>query len=132
MTAHNINVRVYYEDTDAAGIVYHTSYLRFAERGRTEILRDAGYSHAELLKTKGIAFAVVSMNIEFHAPAILDDLLTVSTKITRLGGASMDMQQNISKDNESICDIKLTLVCMNSNKNAVRLPKDIRQLFKEV
>jgi len=127
---HELPVRVYYEDTDAGGIVYHASYIRFAERGRTEMLRDAGFEHAQLFREQGIAFAVVSMNINFRAPAKLDDLLVVKTCVTRLGGASMDMQQDIYFGDLLICEIKLTLVCIDNALKAVRLPQVVRDLFK--
>lgn len=127
---HQLPVRVYYEDTDAGGIVYHASYIRFAERGRTEMLRDAGFEHAQLFREQGIAFAVVSMAINFRAPAKLDDLLVVKTSISRLGGASMDMQQDIYRENDAICEIKVTLVCIDNALKAVRLPQVVRDLFK--
>ncbi|MFN7113496.1 MAG: tol-pal system-associated acyl-CoA thioesterase [Alphaproteobacteria bacterium] len=127
---HELPVRVYYEDTDAGGIVYHASYIRFAERGRTEMLRDAGFEHARLFREQGIAFAVVSMTINFRAPAKLDDLLVVKTSISRLGGASMDMQQDIYFGELLICEIKVTLVCIDNALKAVRLPQVVRDLFK--
>ncbi len=127
---HELPVRVYYEDTDAGGIVYHASYIRFAERGRTEMLRDAGFEHAQLFKEQGIAFAVVAMNINFRSPAKLDDLLVVKTSISRLGGASMDMQQDIYRGANLICEIKVTLVCIDNALKAVRLPQAVRDLFK--
>lgn len=127
---HALPVRVYYEDTDAGGIVYHASYIRFAERGRTEMLRDAGFEHAQLFREQGIAFAVVAMEINFRAPAKLDDLLVVKTRISRLGGASMDMQQDIYRGELLICEIKVTLVCIDQNLKAVRLPQAVRDIFK--
>lgn len=127
---HHLPVRVYYEDTDAGGIVYHASYIRFAERGRTEMLRDAGFEHAQLFKEQGIAFAVVAMEINFRAPAKLDDLLVVKTHISRLGGASMDMQQDIFRGDDLICEIKVTLVCIDPALKAVRLPQAVRDIFK--
>ena len=126
---HQILVRVYYEDTDAAGIVYHASYVRFAERGRTEMLRDAGFEHAQIFKETGIGFAVVAMNINYNAPARLDDLLTVKSKITRIGGASMEMQQDIYSEDRLLTEIKVTLVCIDKSFKAVRLPADIRKIF---
>lgn len=127
---HELPVRVYYEDTDAGGIVYHASYIRFAERGRTEMLRTAGFEHAQLFREQGIAFAVVALNINYRAPAKLDDLLVVKTSISRLGGASMDMQQNIYRGGDLICEIKVTLVCIDNALKAVRLPQVVRDLFK--
>ena len=130
MTAHELKIRVYYEDTDAAGIVYHASYIRFAERGRTEMLRDAGFEHAQIFKETGIGFAVVALNINYNAPAKLDDLLVVKTRITRVGGASMEMQQDIYNEDKLITEIKVTLVCIDSKLKAVRLPAEIRQIFE--
>jgi len=127
---HKLDIRTYYEDTDAGGIVYHASYIRFAERGRTEMLRAAGYEHSSLLKEQGIGFAVVSLHIEYRTPARLDDLLTVRTRVTRMGGASMDMAQDIYRGDEAICEIKVTLVCIDSTLKAVRLPQEVRDLFK--
>lgn len=127
---HELPVRIYYEDTDAGGIVYHASYIRFAERGRTEALRDAGFDHAQLFKEQGIAFAVVALTINYRQPAKLDDLLVVKTSVSRLGGASMDMQQDIYRGDSMICEIKVTLVCIDQNLKAVRLPQEIRDIFK--
>ncbi|MBI1214235.1 MAG: tol-pal system-associated acyl-CoA thioesterase [Alphaproteobacteria bacterium] len=126
---HELPVRVYYEDTDAGGIVYHASYIRFAERGRTEMLRDTGFEHAQLFRDQGIAFAVVSMSINFKSPAKLDELLVVKTSITRLGGASMDMRQDIYRNDTLICEMKVTLVCVDKTLKAVRLPEAVRQLY---
>lgn len=131
MTTHNLQVRVYYADTDAAGIVYHASYLNFAERGRTEMLRDAGFEHARLFKDSGLAFAVVSININYKAPATIDDLLVIKSEITRVGGASMDMQQDIYRCDQLLTEMKVTLVCIDRNFKAVRLPAEIRKLKGE-
>lgn len=95
MTTHHLPIRVYYEDTDAAGIVYHANYLRFAERGRTQMLRAAGFEHASILKETGTAFTVISMQINFKSPAKLDELLDVQTRIVSTGGASFEMAQGI-------------------------------------
>jgi acyl-CoA thioester hydrolase len=130
VSEHQLKIRVYYEDTDAAGIVYHASYLRFAERGRTEMLRAAGFAHAQIFKATGIAFAVVSMNINYNAPARLDDMLTVKSKITKIGGASMEMQQDIYSEDRLITEMKVTLVCIDSKFKAVRLPPEIRKIFE--
>jgi acyl-CoA thioester hydrolase len=127
--AHELPIRVYYEDTDAGGVVYHASYLAFAERGRTEFLRAAGYEHAPLLKEDGIAFAVVAININYKGPAKLDDLLRVKTQLTKVGGASMEMQQDIYREDQLITELKVTLVCVDGNFKAVRLPAEIRKIF---
>lgn len=129
MTTHDLPIRVYYEDTDAGGIVYHASYIRFAERGRTEMLRDGGFTHADMFKTTGIGFAVASLKIDFRAPAKLDDLLVVKSHISRLGGASMDMEQKIYKNEELIAELTVTLVCIDKQLKAVRLPAEVRALY---
>lgn len=130
MTSHQLPIRVYYEDTDAGGIVYHASYLRFAERGRTEMLRDAGFEHAALYKEQGIAFAVVSLKIDYRAPAKLDELLIVKSSITRVGGASMEIKQDVYRGENLLTEITVTLVCIDKNLKAVRLPQQVRDLYK--
>lgn len=129
MNNHELPVRVYYEDTDTAGIVYHASYLRFAERGRTEMLRDAGFEHAEILKNQGIAFTVISMQINFRIPAKLDELLVVKTYIESMGGASMDMAQSIWRGEERLVDMSVKIACIDKRGKAVRLPEAVRKLF---
>lgn len=126
---HSLDIRTYYEDTDAGGIVYHASYLRFAERGRTEMLRAAGFEHAQLFREQGVGFAVASLNISYKAPARLDELLTVKSRITRVGGASMDMAQDIWRGDDLICEIRVVLVCIDPALKAVRLPQAVRDLF---
>jgi acyl-CoA thioester hydrolase len=127
---HKLKIRVYYEDTDAGGIVYHARYLAFAERGRTEMLREAGYAHAQIFREKGIAFAVVSMKIDYKAPARLDDLLTLESLVVRVGGASMEIQQDIYRDGQLLTEIRVTLVCIDSGFKAVRVPAEIRRIYE--
>lgn len=92
---HSFPVRVYFEDTDTAGIVYFANYLKFAERARTEMLRDSGLDHASLMRDTGLVFAVKASSADYHKPARLDDLLTVETRILKIGGASAEMAQDI-------------------------------------
>lgn len=131
MTPHELKIRVYYEDTDAGGVVYHARYVAFAERGRSEMLRAAGFEHAKLFNEGGPAFAVVSLSVNYKAPARLDDLLTVKTRIARVGGASMEMQQDIYRDDQLLAELKVTLVCVDGNFKAVRLPAEIRKIGEE-
>ena len=105
-------MRVYYEDTDAAGIVYYANYFRFIERGRTEFLRALGHDQNGLMK-EGIAFAVRSVNAEFLKPAKLDDLLTVETSIASLGRAQVTFAQRILRDHELLLDAKIRVVCID-------------------
>lgn len=127
---HTLPIRVYYEDTDAAGIVYHASYLRFAERGRTEMLRDAGFEHAEILKNQGVAFTVISIQINFRSPAKLDELLDVKTVMKAVRGASMEMEQSIYRGDTLLVDMALKIACIDKNGKAARLPEAVRELFK--
>lgn len=132
MTApHILPIRVYYEDTDAAGIVYHANYLRFAERGRTEMLRDAGFEHATILAETGLAFTVISMNINFKNPAKLDELLTVQTRMVSVGGASMEMAQAICRGDNLLVDMTVKIACIDKRGKAARLPEAMRGLFED-
>src|SRR5215211_101491 len=90
---HRYPVRVYYEDTDAGGIVYHANYLRFAERARTEALRELGVPHAEPEKQSGLMFVVRSVKVEYEHPAGLDQWLTIETAVLEIGGASLLLRQ---------------------------------------
>jgi len=107
-----LQIRVYYEDTDAAGIVYYANYLRFIERGRTELLRTLGHDQNALMK-EGIVFAVRSASVEFLKPARLDDLLTVETGIASLGRAQVTFGQRILRDNELLLDAKIRVACID-------------------
>ncbi len=91
---HRYALRVYYEDTDAGGVVYHARYLGMAERARTEALRDMGVPHAELASGHGLCFIVRKVALDFAAPARLDDGLTIETAVTELRSASMRLRQN--------------------------------------
>ena len=105
-------IRVYYEDTDAAGIVYYANYLRFLERGRTEFLRTLGHDQNALMED-GIAFAVRSASAEFLKPARLDDLLTVETTVASLGRAQVTFAQRILRDKELLLDAKIRVACID-------------------
>jgi tol-pal system-associated acyl-CoA thioesterase len=107
-----IPIRVYYEDTDAAGIVYYANYLRFIERGRTEFLRTLGHDQHALMQ-EGIAFAVRSVSAEFLKPAKLDDLLRVETEVASLGRAQLTFVQRILRDTELLLDAKIRVVCID-------------------
>lgn len=131
MSIHVLPVRVYYEDTDAAGIVYHANYLRFAERGRTEMLRAAGFEHAKILADTGLAFTVISMQINFKSPAKLDELLSVQTRMVSIGGASMEMAQSVTRGEELLADITVKIACIDKRGKAARLPEAVRNLFKD-
>lgn len=131
---HRLPIRVYYEDTDAGGIVYHSNYLRFAERGRTEMLRALGSGHTDLVQSEGVAFAVRRCEIDFRWPARLDDLLEVETRIADIGGASIVFEQTIfivadmaaKTERRLLVRILLTVFCLNPQGRPVRLPGPVR------
>lgn len=126
---HAYAVRVFYEDTDAAGVVYHAGYLRFAERGRTEMLRGLGFEHAKLLETQGIAFAVTRLEIDYLRPAKLDDLLTVRSRFEGIGGAVFSMRQEVLRGDEVLARLALDIACVGRNGRATRLPEGLRRVF---
>lgn len=125
MSTHSISVRIYYEDTDFSGNVYHAAYLKFFERGRTEFLRDLGIHHAELAE-QGIAFAVRAMTLDFIAAARIDDLLTVSTSVAETSGARLTLNQSISRGDTLITTARVMVVAIRMGGGAARLPKDLR------
>ena len=126
MTAsHRLSVRVYYEDTDFSGNVYHAAYLHFFERGRTEFLRDIGVHHSELVKD-GIAFAVRSMSIDFAAAAHIDDLLEVTTEVASVTAARLNLHQTISRDGVVIVSADVLVVGIRTAGGAARLPRELR------
>ena len=121
---HRFGLRVYYEDTDFSGVVYHASYLRFLERGRTELLRDLGISQTDLFAGawgQPIAFAVLAMTIEFRKPARMDDRLIVETRRLKLGGASLVLAQTLFRDAERLVDAQVRIVALSDGRVA-RLP----------
>ena len=122
--SHRISVRVYYEDTDFSGNVYHAAYLHFFERGRTEFLRDLGVHHSELAKV-GLAFAVRSMSIDFERAAHIDDLLTVTTTVEAASGARMQLGQVIERDGVVLTRATVLVVAITSSGKAARLPKPL-------
>jgi acyl-CoA thioester hydrolase len=129
MSAHIFPVRIYYEDTDFSGNVYHAAYLKFFERGRTEFLREAGIHHSELAE-KGIAFAVRSMNIDFIAPAHIDDMLAVLTEAIEASGARLTLRQTILREDIVLTKAELTVVSIKTSGGPARLPVSIRDLVR--
>lgn len=119
---HRFSVRVYYEDTDFSGIVYHAAYLHFFERARTEFLRAIGVHHSELIR-EGIAFAVRSMQIEFEAAAQIDDLLEVETRVDSVTPARLHLDQRITRNGGVITRAKVLVVAIKSSGKPARMPK---------
>ena len=131
MTRHSFPVRIYYEDTDFSGNVYHAAYLKFFERGRTEFLRDAGIHHSELA-AQGLAFAVRSMDIQFDGAAHIDDLLTVTTGVAALTGARLTLNQAILRDEMVLTRAVVVVVAIKTSGGAARMPKDLLEWFRKM
>lgn len=128
---HVMPVRVYYEDTDAGGIVYYANYLKFAERARTEMLRAGGIAHGDLLASDGIAFAVRECHADYIKPARLDDALEIRTRVTEVGGATIRMQQDICLEGDVLVAVEVRLACMDVNSGAPkRLPEAVRECLR--
>ncbi|TNC98178.1 MAG: acyl-CoA thioester hydrolase [Gallionellaceae bacterium] len=106
-------VRVYFQDTDAGGVVYHASYVNFMERARTEWLRTFGYSNAGLMQQLGVVFVVRSMKLEYLKPALLDDMLTVTAQVKEIGRSRITLVQTVKRDDELLTEGEVHLVCVN-------------------
>ncbi len=123
MIRHVHDIRVYYEDTDAGGVVYHATYLRFAERARTEALRDAGLPHAAMVDQHGVMFMVRRLDLEYLRPARLDDLVTVTTESLARTGATVTLRQDFSIAGEPIALARVMLACVKvATGTAARIP----------
>ncbi len=128
MTPHLHTLRVYYEDTDFSGAVYHASYLRFMERARTEFLRTRGVEKGAAFVSGGadkFGFVVRSMQIDWLKPARMDDLLTVETHLEKLGGATLDLGQRVLRGEELLVSAQVRVACAIDGR-AARLPADLR------
>lgn len=121
---HRFPVRVYYEDTDAAGIVYYANYLKFAERARSEWLRE--FTESASLKASGLVFVVRRCEIDYLLPARLDDLLEVATRVTGFVGATLDLEQTVRRDDADLVVMTVTLACLSSAGRPARLPAALR------
>ncbi|WP_227322414.1 tol-pal system-associated acyl-CoA thioesterase [Acidisoma silvae] len=120
---HLYPVRVYFEDTDAGGIVYHANYLRFAERARTEALRAMGLPHSDMMLRHGMIFVVRHAELDYQRPARLDDSLVVETTTTSVGGASMKLRQRVKRGDETLVVVDVTLVSVREETGrADRIP----------
>lgn len=126
MAEHEISVRVYYEDTDLAGIVYYANYLRFIERARTEWVRALGVDQGALKREEGIVFAVRRVEADYLKPARFDDVLTVTTRLLELGGARIELEQQVLRGAERLFTARVVLVCLSDVGGAVRMPPSVR------
>ncbi len=119
----SIPIRVYWEDTDAGGVVYHASYVRFLERARSEWLRARGVEQGMLLRDEGVLLAIHAMRLDFRRPARLDDLLEVTTELTRRRSASLVMRQTIARGDERLVDAEVRAACLDRDFRPRPLPE---------
>lgn len=122
--------RVFYEDTDAAGVVYHANYLKFAERARTDWLRGLGWSQNKLMLEEQVIFPVYELSIKFFKPAVLDDVLTVTVELIEISYVTMRILQKIFKQEVLIATIDVGIASCNLDKKPVKFPKDIFNILK--
>jgi acyl-CoA thioester hydrolase len=124
---HVFPVRVYYEDTDAAGVVYHANYLRFAERARTEMMRLLGLESSTALVAHGLNFAVTRCTVDFVKPARLDDALEVHTRVIEVARASLSAEQIVKRGGVDVARLSLRIAVIDREGRPVRLPAELRK-----
>ncbi len=130
---HRYAVRVYYEDTDAGGVAYHATYLRVAERARTEALREAGIPHSELLRRFALMFVVRHIEVDYVHPARLDDSLVVVTEPLAVGGATVTLRQDVRGPEGSCSVLKVRLACVKPGEGKPgRLPPRWRRVLSDM
>lgn len=128
---HVFSTRVYYDDTDAAGVVYYANYLRMAERARTEMLRLLGADHGDAARTHGVALAVRRCEVDYMRPARLDDALDIHSRIAKVGGASMHMEQIVRRAGQDLVRLTLRIACVTLAGGAARLPDAMHSALKD-
>ena len=127
LTLFSFPVRVYYEDTDAGGVVYYANYLKFLERARTEWLRAAGFEQTELLHDHNVIFVVRAVTIEYLRPAQFNDELTITVRLEKLGRSAIEVFQTVERDTRLI-EAQVKIVCVDSTSfKPVSIPAPIRQ-----
>lgn len=125
-------VRVYFQDTDAGGVVYHASYVNFMERARTEWMRSFGFTNAKLMKELGVVFVVRSLKLEYLKPALLDDLITVSAQLKEVGRSRVTLHQTVMRGEERLVEAEIHLVSVSVESfKPVSVPEVLREQWKE-
>ena len=132
VATHVTEIRVYYEDTDSEGIVYYANYLKFAERGRTEMLRAAGIDHPTLWDVHGVGFAVRRVSADYLKPARLDDALTVHSSMTEIRGASLSAQQTVRRGEDDLVHLQVKLACVDRAGRPARMPLPLRNALHAI
>lgn len=125
-------VKIYYEDTDAGGVVYYANYLRYAERGRTEFFKEAGFSNSQFLHAETpVAFMVKRCEVDYVRPARLEDELVVETEVEEVGGASLKFLQTVKRAEETLVEMRVVVVCASlETGRPKRLPDELREKLR--
>jgi acyl-CoA thioester hydrolase len=127
---HSFDLRVYYEDTDAGGIVFYANYLKFAERGRTEMLRSLGLENSRLRAEEGVLLVVRHLEADYTAPARLDDILRVETGLEYMKNTSFAMKQSIFCGERLLFNMTVLIACINLQNRPTRIPDTLRQALE--
>ena len=125
------NIKVYYEDTDASSRVYYANYLKYLERGRSDLLYKLGFDHKNLLSKFNFYFVVKSCNIEYVKPAYFEDTLELKTKIINISKAKIEFNQSIYRENILLVDSKITIVSVNNNGKIFKMPNEILEILNQ-
>ena len=127
---HDFSLRVYYEDTDAGGIVYHANYLNFCERARTEMIHEYGLTNSDLTKELNVLIVVRHIDVNYTAPGKLEDMLVVKSRVTEFGRTSFVMEQIVTRNNLTLATLMVKLVCIDADTGRpVKVPEKLRQIF---
>jgi acyl-CoA thioester hydrolase len=128
----SLPVRVYYQDTDAGGVVYHAAYVNFLERARTEWLRKLGFDHRALVGTFGIVFMVHAMEVRYLKPAFMDDTLVIELALRRLGASRLELEQRVLREATTLVEAQVKIACVSIGSfKPVRIPDPIRRKIEE-
>ncbi len=127
---HRFDIRVYYEDTDLAGIVYYANYLKFIERGRSEWVRSIGVDQDQMKQDDGLIFVVRRVEADYLTPARYDDILTVETEVAKVGGSTVELEQLVKRGDVTCFASKVMIVLINNDGRPARIPAELRQKLK--
>ena len=125
-------IRVYYEDTDSSGRVYHANYLKYLERGRSNLIYKSKYNHQELLKKFNIVFVVKSLNINYLKPAFFEDIIEVQTSLKLLSRVKLNFNQKIIRNNELLVDAEVIVVPINTKGKIIKLNQELYSFLKTI
>lgn len=127
------STRVYYQHTDAGGVVFHGAYLNFMEAGRTEMMRSLGFDVADMVRREGLVFVVHRLNLVYRSPARLGDVVEVTTACRDISGARLQLEQNVRREARELVAAEVTLVCVNAGDfRPVAVPDVIKAAFSNV